>query len=159
MSANGRHNADSALVAALAAGFTYSDAGAAAGVSERTVRRRMTDPQFRSQVEAARTDLVSRAVGLAADSVVEAVETLRTLMVSAEGESVRLGAARALLQVVNQRRADPIAEAIHGATTVSMRELVQILRPIIDAAFERIAPEQHYAFLHEIAAMAPRKSV
>jgi hypothetical protein len=156
MSANGRHNADSALVAAIAAGLTYTEAGKTAGVSERTVRRRMADERFRSQVEAARTEFVSRAVGRAADSVVEAVETLRTLMDSADGESVRLGAARALLQFVNHRRADPVAEAIHGATSISRTDFVEILGRIIDAALEKILPEEHEAFLHQIAAMAPK---
>jgi hypothetical protein len=157
MSVNGRHNADSALVAALAAGMTYADAARVAGVSERTARRRMEDEPFRSQVTAARGDLVQRAVGRASDSLVEAVETLQDLMRSASSESARLGAARALLDFVGRRRRDPITEAINGLTTVSGPELAQIMGSVVDAALDRLPEDEEEPFLRDVLALASRK--
>ena len=50
MAANGRHrDADDLVAAALASGRSYREAGASAGVSERTVRRRVADPGFRGK--------------------------------------------------------------------------------------------------------------
>lgn len=156
MSVNGRYNADSALIAALASGMTYGDAAQAAGVSERTARRRMEDESFRSQVTAARADLVQRAVGRASDSLVEAVETLEDLMRSASSESARLGAARALLDFVGRRRGDPIADAIHGATTISEREFSRIFGSLLDAALERLPEDDRETFLMDVRALASR---
>jgi len=67
-----RRDADQALAAALAAGSTKQ--------------------------EAARAELVSRAVGSLADASAAAVTTLRALL-EADSESVRLGACRAILDL------------------------------------------------------------
>jgi hypothetical protein len=64
---------DQVLVAALAGGATYDRAGAAAGLSERTVRRRMADPAFRARVREASSELASAvAARLTASSVTAA---------------------------------------------------------------------------------------
>jgi hypothetical protein len=134
--------------------MTYADAAEAAGVSERTARRRMEDESFRSQVTGARVELVERAVGRASDSVVEAVDTLRELMQSASSESARLGAARALLDFVGRRRGDPVADAIHGATTASPKELTQAFGSIFDAALQRIPEDAKDGFFADVRALA-----
>jgi hypothetical protein len=136
--------------------MTYADAAQAAGVSERTARRRMEDESFRSQVTAARADLVQRAVGRASDSLVEAVDTLLELMRGASSESARLGAARALLDFVGRRRSDPITEAINGQTTVSGRQLTRILGSVLDAALDRLPEEEQEPFLQDALARASR---
>jgi hypothetical protein len=92
-----RKHADTVLVTHLAAGRTQEHAARAAGVSARTVRRRLDDAAFRGEVEAARRAAVARAVGAVADGATAAAATLR-LLLQAEAESVRLGAARALLE-------------------------------------------------------------
>src|SRR5215216_6637173 len=97
MSITGRSGADLVLIAALAGGATYEDAGKQGGVSERTVRRRMDEPEFRQQVESARVEVLARAVAMLTSASVEAVETLRSLLV-AESDSARLGAAKAILE-------------------------------------------------------------
>jgi hypothetical protein len=94
----GRRNADDALAAAVAAGQTLRDAAAAAGVGERTATRRWADPTFRSRVARLRGDMVARSLGRLADSMAEAADVLRQLL-AAKGESVRLGAARSLLEL------------------------------------------------------------
>jgi hypothetical protein len=94
----GRRNADEALAAALATGQTLRAAAAAAGVGERTATRRWADPAFRRRVSHLRGDLVARSLGRMADGMAEAADTLRELLAAAS-ESVRLGAARALLEL------------------------------------------------------------
>jgi hypothetical protein len=58
----------------------------------------MADPDFRQRVDELRTEMVGRALGRLADGMTDAADTLRALL-RAEGESVRLGAARALLEL------------------------------------------------------------
>jgi hypothetical protein len=94
----GRRNADEALALALATGQTLRGAAAAAGLGERTATRRMANPGFRFRVAELRSEMVQRALGRMADGMAEAADTLRALL-QAEGESVRLGAARALLEL------------------------------------------------------------
>ena len=85
-------------MAALAGGATYEDAAERAGVSERTVRRRLDDPAFRHRVDAARAEMLSRAVARLTGASVEAVEALRGLLGSGQ-DFARLGAARAILEL------------------------------------------------------------
>src|SRR4051812_42945762 len=91
-----RTNADGPLILALASGKTVADAARDAGVSVSTAHRRMAEAEFRRQVAAARTDALARAVGQLADTSTAAVQTLRSLL-DAESDTVRLGAARAIL--------------------------------------------------------------
>jgi hypothetical protein len=86
------------LAAVLAAGATKQDAARLVGVGERTIYRRLEDPRFRRRVDDARAELVNRAVGSLADASAAAVATLRALL-SADSESVRLGACRAILDL------------------------------------------------------------
>jgi HEAT repeat protein len=103
MAENGRRKGDAAFVLALAAGQTARDAAQAAGIGERTAARRMADPAFRTRVSQLRGEMVTRALGRLADGMAEAAETVRALL-QAESESVRLGAARSLLELGNKLR-------------------------------------------------------
>ena len=98
MAHNGRRNADEALATALALGQSLRDAAASAGVSERTAARRQAEPDFRRRVSELRAELVKGSLGRLADGMSEAADVLRRLL-SAEAESVRLGAARSLLDL------------------------------------------------------------
>ena len=86
------------LAVALAAGQTLRDAAAATGISERTATRRWADPDFRRRVCELRADAVVRATGKMADAMSIAADRLRELL-SAESESVRLGACRVILEM------------------------------------------------------------
>jgi hypothetical protein len=86
------------LAAALAAGQTLRDAAVTAGLSERTANRRWAEPAFRHHVSELRTAVAERTVGKMADSMGEAADVLRKLL-GAEHESIRLGAARSILEV------------------------------------------------------------
>jgi glutamate racemase len=94
---SGRHSADVALIAALAAGQTTRAAAETAGVSERTATRRLADATFRAAVVEARTELLRQAVGVLAAKATAAAEGLEQLL-TADSEQVRLGACRSLLE-------------------------------------------------------------
>jgi len=98
MSHQGRHGADDALLLALACGATKENAALKAGVSERTVYRRLKDPDFRQRLQALRSDMVQRAANVLTASAMEAVKTLLSLQEGTVTNSVRLGAARAILE-------------------------------------------------------------
>ena len=98
MAHRGRRNADEALALAVASGQTLRDAAAAAGIGERTATRRWADPAFRRRVGELRGDMVSNAVGRMADGMADAAGKLRELL-TADSESVQLGAARSLLEL------------------------------------------------------------
>ena len=100
----GRQKGDSPLVAALAGGATVRDAARQAGVSERTVYRRLDDPEFSRGVTEARAELVTRAVAMLAEAGTEAVRTLRALLADGTPPAVRLGAARAVLELGTKLR-------------------------------------------------------
>jgi hypothetical protein len=93
-----RKNADSGLALALAAGWTVTEAAKAAQISERTAHRRLEDHTFRRLVAEFRRQMVDAAVGKLANTSARAVKTLSNLL-TAESESVRLGAARSILEL------------------------------------------------------------
>ena len=98
MSEIGRRKGDSGLIAALACGATVRDAAQSAGVSERTAHRRLEDPAFARRVTDARSEMLSRAVGTLARTSTAAATAL-ALLLRAESETVRLGAARSILEL------------------------------------------------------------
>jgi hypothetical protein len=94
----GRRNADETLALALATGQTLRAAAEAIGIGERTATRRWADAAFRRRVAELRGDMVQRSLGRMADGMSDAAAKLRELL-GAESETVRLGAARALLEL------------------------------------------------------------
>ncbi len=98
MAGVGRRNADDRLAIELAAGKTVQQAAQSVNVSERTVHRRLSDDHFRRLVTSMRGEMVNRATGRLADDATKAAETLAALL-SAGSETVRLGAARSILEL------------------------------------------------------------
>jgi hypothetical protein len=92
---------DDALLVALASGATVRRAARKAGIAERTAGRRLTDPNFRRRVHETRAALFERAIGRLARAATKAADTLRRLL-NAQSDSVKLGAARALLELGNK---------------------------------------------------------
>jgi len=99
----GARKRDLAFLVAIARGETVRDAAREAGIGERTAWRRMADPEFRRRLSGVRADVLERATGRLADAGAEAAETLKALL-KAESESVRLGAARAILELGSKLR-------------------------------------------------------
>jgi hypothetical protein len=106
---------DDALVVALASGQSVREAARTAGIGERTAFRRTAETGFKLAVAHARSALLARAVGQLADAATAAVETLRGLL-AAEAETVRLGAARSILDA-----------AMRGSELIDLAERVECL--------------------------------
>jgi hypothetical protein len=103
MAGFGMRKGDLALLVALAGGSTLREAAHAAGLGERTVARRLADPDFRRRVRDVQAEMVGRALAKLTDGMAAAADTLRQLL-RARSESVRLGAARALLELTGKVR-------------------------------------------------------
>jgi len=89
--------AEQTLLSLLAAGRSVREAAASAGVSERTVYRRLASPGFQRQLAAIRDELITAALGELVGCANQAVTKLRTLL-DAKEERVQLQAAKALLE-------------------------------------------------------------
>lgn len=118
-SATAREHEDEVLKAALAAGMTYAAAGAVAGVSDRTVRRRMKEPGFAAQVSTMRGEHVAAVTGQLAIAGGAAVEVLVDCM-AAGSPALRLRAAHLVLTLGAQlRQASEFEERLTALETAS----------------------------------------
>jgi hypothetical protein len=129
----GRKIADDLLATALAAGATTAEAAERSGLSARTVRRRMTDKAFMAGVDALRAEMTSRALGKLADGMAGAADVLRDLL-GAERESVRLGAARSVLEMGARLRE---AVEVEGRLREVEQHLAEVLRELESQARAR----------------------
>jgi hypothetical protein len=99
MAHRGRRNADERLLLALACGTTVEAAARQAGVGESTVYRRLQDAEFVRKLQALRADMVQRTAGMLTAAAGESVKTLLALHKETTPVAVRLGAARAILEL------------------------------------------------------------
>jgi hypothetical protein len=113
VSVRGRKSADEVVLLALACGATLESAAAKAGVSARTVQRRLNDADFQRRLRDLRTDMVQRTAGMLTAAAGEAVKTLLSLQNNPTPPAVRLGAARAILELgVKIRETTELTERI-----------------------------------------------
>ncbi len=105
---------DSALILAIAAGASTAQAAEAAGVSERTARRRAANPAVRAEIAAATVAARARAVAVVASAAHEAATSLCGLLAS-KNDAARLGAARAILAAA---RHDQLADVEQRITNL-----------------------------------------
>jgi hypothetical protein len=94
-----RKKNDDALLLALACGATVEAASRQCDLTERTIYRRLKEPAFRDRLQALRADMVQRAAGMLTAAAAEAVRTLLSLQKQAVPATVRLGSARAILEI------------------------------------------------------------
>ncbi len=87
------------LLISLACGSTIEAAAAKAGLSKRTVNRRLEDPAFRQKLQEFRANMLERASAMLGAAAMEAVKTLLGLMERSIPHSTRLGAARAVIEL------------------------------------------------------------
>lgn len=99
MAHQGRRSADQQLRLALACGATVAAAAHAAGVSDRTAHRRLRSSAFRRSVQDLRTEILQRSAAALSAASSEAVKTLLELQKASSAGPVRLGAARAILEI------------------------------------------------------------
>jgi hypothetical protein len=93
------------LLLAIACGATAETAARNAGVSERTVHRRLADPAFQRRLQVVRADIVQRMSGTATAAGLEALKTLLALQKEGVPPTVRRAAARDLLEMGFKLRA------------------------------------------------------
>ena len=112
MAGGDRKNANSQLLAALATGCTLREASEQTGVSERTIARRLKDPKFTAALIRSKDQILTATVGKLVNATTRAVSTLQGLL-DCEAHSVRLGAARSILELsVSMRTAVELTERI-----------------------------------------------
>lgn len=99
MSCSGENKKSDALLMALACGATVAGAAAKAGISERTVYRRLAGPEFRAKLNDVRADMVQRAAGMLTAVSLEAVKTLAELLHPSQPASARLRASKVILDM------------------------------------------------------------
>jgi hypothetical protein len=115
MPGGSRRNADEAFLTALACGATVDNAARSAGIGLSTAHRRLKDPAFRQRLQQVRADIVQRTTGALTAAATEAVKTLLTLQQPTVSPAVRLGAARAILEIGTRLRdSTELAERIQA---------------------------------------------
>jgi hypothetical protein len=113
VAAGRRRKADTALILALACGASPESTAQKSGLSVRTVYRRLADPYFRQQVDQLQNAIARRAAGLLTAASISAIKTCTTLQESARSESVRLGAAKAVVELaLKLREATSLADRV-----------------------------------------------
>jgi len=99
MATKKRQRPDQRLLLMLACGATVEGAARQCGVSESTVYRRLADPDFRRQIDNLRNEMVQRTAATLTAASSESVKTLVTLQQPTSPAGVRLGAAKAVLEI------------------------------------------------------------
>jgi hypothetical protein len=103
MSQKPRRKGDALLVESLAGGHTVAQAARQAGVSARTVFRRLGNPEFQERVRKARARMFDSATGALASIMHKSVAALRELLGNPSA-SIRLSAARCVLEAAQRLR-------------------------------------------------------
>jgi hypothetical protein len=114
-------NADFILVRALASGASIVKAAQMAGVSERTVHRKLNEPSFRQCLADVRWQIFDGSIGQLVAASREACDNLRELLKS-PSDHVRLNACRLILthvvklksEMENERRLSDIEAELNG---------------------------------------------
>jgi len=106
----------------------------------------MQDPQFRALVDVEREEVVEQARRKIARAAGGAVETLIDLAASARREGVRLGAARAVVEIALSRRP--------GLNWIELSEFQRLAGEMIDAALPYVPVGERAMFLD---AQRPRR--
>ncbi len=95
--------ADDLLLVALSQGKTHAEAARIADVSERTVRRRLEDPEFATRVEHRRAEVTAAAAGQLAGLYGKAIGALSDLLDHGD-DPLRVRAAQIILRSVLEFR-------------------------------------------------------
>jgi transposase-like protein len=93
-----RRSYDEQLALAIASGLSVDEAAAKLGIPRTSAFRRWRDPAVKERVVQLRREMSDRAIGLLAESLCEAVTTLKQLMRDGT-DPLRLRAADRLLEI------------------------------------------------------------
>jgi hypothetical protein len=95
----GKKDADDAFLIFYAHGATIEIAAAKAGISKRTAQRRLQNPDILRRLAEIRAETLRRIADLLTASNLEAVKSLLELQKATTPPAVRLGAARAIIEL------------------------------------------------------------
>src|SRR5262245_26991857 len=95
----GRKVIDDRILLALSCGATIEGAAQQTNVTISTVRKRLQDPEFLRRLRYLRDDMVRRTAAMLTAAAGEAVRTLLDLQAPKNPGMVRLGAARAIIEL------------------------------------------------------------
>lgn len=123
---------DEVIVACLAEGMSYPHAAEVAGVSAKTVQRRMSDGDFRARVSRARAAHVQEIIGRLTGLGAKAVDVFDETMDSTQNGRLRLSAATCVLRSLREYR--------HHA------ELEERLKEVEDSTERLLAALEHIEF-------------
>lgn len=123
-----RKKAEEQLLMALACGATVESVARSTGISERTIHRRLRDPEFAQRLQSLRADMVQRTSAMLTAASLESVKTLLELQHNGNPPAVRLGAARTVLELALKLR--EAAELTERLTTLE-DQLRNILPPAL----------------------------
>src|SRR3984957_5929430 len=104
MALKGKQSEDPKLLLALACGATAETAARQAGVSESTVRRRLKDKGFVQKLHKLRAEMHLRVADQLTAASTEGVRTMVQLMKETNSGTVRLGAARSVVELSTKVR-------------------------------------------------------
>jgi hypothetical protein len=94
-----RRKVDEVLLISFACGATIEGAASKANVSAATAKRRLLEEGFQRRLREIKDDMVKRAAAMLTAASMEAVKTLTQLLDRESPAAVRLGAARAILEL------------------------------------------------------------
>jgi hypothetical protein len=97
MSGNPRQSRDERLIECLARGNSQVNAARLCGCSSKTVARRLENAEFRDHVEAYRADMFEAGAGRIASLIDDSLETLSDLLKPGTSPTIRLAAARVVV--------------------------------------------------------------
>jgi len=113
MAKDSKRAADLMILAALSCGATAEAAAAKAGVSARTVRRRLREPAFVRKLNRKRTEMQMRIADQLTAAGTEAVRTMVQLMQASTPHNVRMTASRSIVELgAKMREAADLANRI-----------------------------------------------
>jgi AcrR family transcriptional regulator len=110
MATNKQKQAATVLITALAKGATVAQAAYQAGVSERTVYRRLKNPEFQARIEAVQEETLQRVSAMLTAAVHKGLRSLIDLQKPSTPPSVRRGAARDIIVYGMRYREDASVE-------------------------------------------------
>ncbi len=117
---------DEALFKALVYGCHVENASELSGLSQRTIYRRLADPEFRGRLEDARQGLRDAILAKLAHAGDAAVTSLWNLMETAEDESVRMRSAKVILDTfLNFHSKNPRTERLTRTTVEETHRTVE----------------------------------
>lgn len=114
---------DDLLAFALASGKTWKEAGAAAGVGNTTIHRRLKDTAFQERIREFRKQMVIEAMGRAVAGLTDSITILQDIAIACPVDAVRVSAARACIEAADKLRRNHDQQEQLDAMRAEIREL------------------------------------